>query len=71
MLKRMAEQDDTISHDTALYRLGEYYWHIKNFKESRNYWNQLLLKYGKSEKYPSPWVSAAKEKLRLIDSDVD
>ena len=71
ILKNAAEQGEGISHDSALYRLGEYYWYNKNFKEARNYWNQLLIKYGKGEKYLSPWVAVAKEKLSLIDSDVD
>jgi len=71
MLKKIAADDHSVSHDTALYYLGDYYWHRKKFVDARNYWNQLLLKYGKDEKNPSPWVPVAKERLRLIDSDVE
>ena len=69
-LKSISIKDGNIANDTALFRLGQYYWYKKNFKEARNYWNQLLLKFGAKTKYPSPWISVAKEKLELIDSDV-
>jgi TolA-binding protein len=52
----------------VLYNLGEYYWHAKNFDEAKNYWNQLILKYGKSAQKPSTWVELARPKLKLITS---
>ncbi len=55
-------------HDLALYRLGEYYWFKKNFDLVKNYWNQLLLKYGKNTKTPSSWAALAYDKLKLIES---
>lgn len=70
ILKSISIKDGNVANDTALFRLGQYYWYEKNFTEARNYWNQLLLKFGTKTKYPSPWVSVAKEKLELIDSDV-
>ena len=54
--------------DMILYRLGEYHWNIKNFDEAKNYWNQLVLKYGKSTENPSWWVELARPKLKLISS---
>lgn len=72
VLTEMAHDGASSSNDLALYQLGEYYWHENNFDEAKNYWNQLLLKFGKREgDAVSPWVDAAKEKLRLIDADVD
>jgi hypothetical protein len=71
LLKQLAAKESSGAHDTALYQLGEYYWHVNNFDEARNYLNQLVLKYGKLERYVSPWVTPAKEKLRLIDSEVE
>jgi predicted negative regulator of RcsB-dependent stress response len=71
ILEKFSLDDKNASNDAALYQLGEYYWNNKKFKEAKNYWNQLLLKYGKQEKYSSPWVSVAKEKLRLIDFDIN
>ena len=70
ILKQLALDDTNVAHDRALYHLGEYYWHEKKFSEAKNYWNQLVLKYGKQERYPSPWVEPARDKLRLIDLDV-
>jgi tetratricopeptide (TPR) repeat protein len=73
ILKKLSRDDKNIAHDTALYFLGEYFWYEKKFNEAKNYWNQLLLEYEKEvtqDKYPSPWVGPAKEKLRLIDIDV-
>lgn len=71
VLKTIARDEQSVAHDTALYQLGTYYWYTKDFTEAKNYWNQLILKYGKQEKHPSPWVEVAKEKLRLIDRDVE
>jgi len=72
ILKKIALDDQSVAHDMVLFHLGNYYWYTNKFAEARNYWNQLLLKYGKEDdKYPSPWVSVAKEKLRLIDNDVE
>jgi|SaaInlLV_10m_DNA_2_1039722.scaffolds.fasta_scaffold07456_4 tetratricopeptide (TPR) repeat protein len=67
-LTEMAADESSVAHDSALYYLGDYYWAQKNFIESKNYWNQLLIKYGEDSDVPSPWAAQAKEKLRLIDS---
>jgi len=71
ILKNISLDENNISHDLALYQIGQYYWNSKNFEEAKNYWNQLLLKYGKTEKRPSPWVEIAKERLKLIDPSVE
>jgi len=71
IMKEIGNDDKNIARDMALYFLGECYWYQKKFNEAKNYWNQLLLAYEKQDKYPSPWIEPAKEKLRLIDLDVD
>ena len=72
-LKSIAAHDKSVAHDMALYRLGEYYWYTKNFEEARNYWNQLILvaKYNKDAQYSSQWAQKAREKLQLIDANVE
>ena len=47
-LERIAMDKRNYADDMALYRLGEYYYFNKNFSETKNYWNQLTLKYGKT-----------------------
>jgi predicted negative regulator of RcsB-dependent stress response len=66
ILKEMALDSKDPVHDMVLYRLGEYYWFAKNFDEVRNYWNQLVLKYGKGVQKPSWWADQATQKLELI-----
>lgn len=71
-LEKVAGQDNNVAQDVALYHLGNFYWYERKFAEARNYWNQLVLKFGSdSAAKHSPWLDAAKSKLRLIDSDVD
>ena len=59
--------DKNYVHDLALFRLGEHYWFTKRFDQSKNYWNRLLIKYGKETKNPSVWADKAMEKLQLIE----
>ncbi len=65
-LKNIAYEQGNMSQDEALYRLGEYYWNSKDFKEAANYWNQLVIKFGKTAKYPSALASIARTKLKTI-----
>jgi predicted negative regulator of RcsB-dependent stress response len=69
-LEKISLDDKTVASDMSLFRLGEYFWNSKKFKEAKNYWNQLVLKYSGDKEDASPWVDEAKEKLRLIDFDV-
>jgi|SaaInlLV_10m_DNA_2_1039722.scaffolds.fasta_scaffold00107_42 tetratricopeptide (TPR) repeat protein len=69
-LIKLAADEKSIVHDSALYNLGLHYWSNKNFDEAKNYWNQLLLKYGKDSDIPSPWAEKAEEKLGLIDGKI-
>ena len=65
-LKSYSQDFDSVVNDEVLFRLGSYYWYANNFDEARNYWNQLVHKYGSGTKDPSPWVDLAKVKLKLI-----
>lgn len=67
-LQKIAYEQGNVAQDEALYRLGEYYWNSKNFKEALNYWNQLVIKFGKNSKYPSVWVNLVKPKLKTISA---
>jgi tetratricopeptide (TPR) repeat protein len=69
-LGKIAEKSDSVANDSALYRLGEYYWINKDFDKAKNYWNQLVHKYGQKSKKPSPWAEFAAEKLKLIEQKV-
>lgn len=66
-LKRIALDQSNYAQDMALFRLGECFWYKKKFSDAKNYWNQLVLKFGKKSKHPSVWAELAKEKLRLIE----
>ena len=67
-LKSIASDDSNIQHDFVLYQLGEYHWTKKEFDQVKNYWKMLMLKYGKGEENPSPWISLIKNRLKLIES---
>lgn len=68
ILKEIALDQKSVVHDMVLYRLGEYFWYAKNTDEVKNYWNQLILLYGKASKEPSLWAELARPKLKLITS---
>ncbi|MFC1894628.1 tetratricopeptide repeat protein [Candidatus Dependentiae bacterium] len=68
VLKTVSLEQRQPLQDMILYRLGEYYWYQKELDNAKNYWNRLILKYGKSLEEPSWWVSQAKPKLKLISA---
>ncbi len=66
-LKMIADDTQSIAHESALYQLGAYYWSEKKFTEAKNYWQMLLVKYGtRDAKQPSPYAEKVKEKLALL-----
>lgn len=65
-LRNIAYEQGNVSQDEALYRLGEYYWNSKDFKEAANYWSQLEITFGKTAKYPSALAGIARTKLKTI-----
>ena len=66
-LQQLAANKDSVVHDSSLYHLGAYHWYLHDFDNARNYWQQLLLHYDKSDEQSSGWVAMAKEKLTLIE----
>lgn len=66
VLKSIGLESQNSAQPMALYYLGQYYWFAKNFDEAKNYWNQLILKYGKKVEKPSIWAEKAKVYLKLI-----
>ncbi|MCK4499738.1 tetratricopeptide repeat protein [Candidatus Babeliales bacterium] len=73
-LKTLASRKDSTVREMALYRLGEYFWIMKAFEESKNYWGQIVFQHERSGhdslgiKQPPEWVTKAQEKLQLMVS---
>lgn len=61
--------DTNYVHDQALYRLGEFYWYRSNFDLTKNYWNQLVSKYGRGTEHPSELARSAYDNLKMIQSN--
>ncbi|HBS48115.1 TPA: hypothetical protein DEO28_03460 [Candidatus Dependentiae bacterium] len=70
LLKSLAEKSKSPVNDIALYRLGEYFWILKDYSSAQNYWNILVVEHGKKQEAVSYWANLAKEKLKLI-SNID
>jgi len=69
-LKKYADDQQAFSNECALYYIGNYFWCKKDFVQARNYWQQLVIKYGsKDTKLQSGFIDLAKSKLRLISAD--
>lgn len=66
-LKKHADNARSFAHELALYHLGGYLWQEKKFADAKNYWQQLLVKYGTRDvKNPSVFADVVKEKLALV-----
>lgn len=68
-LTAIAQDSSNSFCDAALYHLGLKYFVEKNFKEAKNYFGQLKLKYGSeldADKV-SVWAQRAVEKLKLME----
>ena len=69
-LKKMAENTAAITHEAALYYLGSYFWNLKDFNQAKNYWQQLMVKYGlKEAKQQSGFGELIKSRLKLISPE--
>lgn len=69
-LKKYADDQQGLAHECALYHLGNYFWCKKDFVQARNYWQQLMIKYGlKDTKLQSGYSELARTKLRLISAE--
>ena len=68
-LLAIVQDEKNLFHDAALYHAGLKFFVEKNFKEAKNYFGQLKLKYG-NEQDPdkaSVWAQRAIDKLKLIE----
>lgn len=69
-LKKLADNQSSYAHEQALYYLGNYFWVHKDFAQAKNYWQQLVVKYGMRDgQHPSPYVDVVRSKLRLISAE--
>ena len=66
----LASDDKGFAHEHALYYTGLYFWCKKDFVQAKNYWQQLMLKYGyKDVKNQSGFADLVKGKLALISPE--
>lgn len=66
-LKRLAENTNHTAHEYALYSLGLYFWDNKEFAQAKNYWQQMLVKYARSDaRSGGVYTEQVKSKLALI-----
>jgi len=71
LLKSIAHDSNNYAHEAALYYLGYYFWDKKDYMQVKNYWRQLVVKYGlKDAKHQSGFADVAKQKLHLIAADI-
>ncbi len=69
-LEAIAQDSKHAANEVALYYLGAYFWAEKEYTQAKNYWQQLMVKYGyKDAKQQSGYADLVKEKLRLISAD--
>lgn len=70
-LEALTKDDKGFAHEHALYHLGMYFWCKKDFAQAKNYWQQLMLKYGykKDIKNQSGFADLVKTKLGLISAE--
>ena len=69
-LQKMADTENSMANDLALYKLGAHYWSQKKFKEAKEYWQRLLVKTGGSQAgHASPFAQEIKEKLSLFSTE--
>jgi hypothetical protein len=65
VLRKMSNDPKNSAHDRSLYYLGYHAWINKQYSEAKNYWQQLVVKYG-SERNSLELVEKAKEHLELL-----
>lgn len=69
-LKAISQDSQHLANEAGLYYLGYYFWGQKDYANARNYWQQLMVKYGmKESKESSGFASLAKPKLKLISAE--
>jgi len=69
-LKKIATETGNYAHEAGLYYLGYYFWNQKDYAQTKNYWQQLMVKYGSKDiKQQSGFAELVKPKLKLISAE--
>jgi len=70
-LKKIAEASTNYANEAGLFYIGNYFWTQKDYSQAKNYWQQLMVKYGLKEqqKDQSGFAELARSKLKLISAD--
>jgi tetratricopeptide (TPR) repeat protein len=69
-LKKIVDDTHNFANEAGLYYLGHYFWTLKDYVQAKNYWQQLMVKYGmKDAKEQSGYAEVVRGKLKLISAD--
>jgi predicted negative regulator of RcsB-dependent stress response len=69
-LKAIAENGEHFANEAGLYYLGYFFFVQKDMQQARNYWQQLMVKYGmKDMRQQSGFAEQTRSKLKLISAD--
>lgn len=66
LLRELSKDEKNIYRDSALYFLGDYYWHRGELAQAKQVWQELIELFGKEEQAPSPWVARVQHNLEQI-----
>ena len=69
-LKAIAENSSHAANEAGLYYLGYFFFAQNDMAQAKNYWQQLMVKYGmKDQRQQSGLAEQTRGKLRLISAD--
>ncbi|NDD54330.1 hypothetical protein EBZ39_10715 [bacterium] len=69
-LKAIAEDSNGSAHEAGLYYLGYFHFMQNDLAQAKNYWQQLMVKYGmKDDRNQSGLAELTRGKLKLISAD--
>ena len=65
----IANNDNSVANEIALYQVGSYFWNQKKYNEAKNYWQRLLVKTTAKSGQMSVFAGEVREKLSLITAE--
>ncbi len=65
----IANNDNSVANEIALYQVGSYFWTQKKYNEAKNYWQRLLVKTTAKSGQASVFAGEVREKLSLISAE--
>ncbi len=69
-LKAIAENSNQAANEAGLYYLGYFFFAQNDMAQAKNYWQQLMVKYGmKDQRQQSGLAEQTRGKLKLISAD--